>query len=313
MKQHAGTRALVGMLALALTVGIAVAGCAPAAVDSIRPAAVDDVLPIYADIVVNENLAYGERDGQPLLLDACQPADAAASALNNGPRRAVISVHGGSWRSGDKADPAWRNVCEWLASEGFIAFSVGYSLAPGHPFPAGIDDIRAAISWLRAPEQVEAYGYDPALIGAFGGSAGGNLVSLLATSGAGPWDVGTRVAAVVDLSGPIDLTTAGLDMLPDGFAQRQLDYLGCADYDRCDAAAAASPNHQVDPSDPPQLIVHAEDEYIPAAQGQLMADALRSAGVPVTLETVPGDGHSLELLDDELRGQIVEFLRGALR
>jgi len=296
-----------------LAIGLAVAGCASAAVDSIRPAAVDDVLPVYADILVEEDLPYGERDGRPLLLDACQPADAAASALNNGPRRAVISVHGGSWRSGDKAAEPWRNACEWLASEGFVAFSLGYSLAPEHPFPAGIDDIRTAIAWLRAPEQVEAYGYDPALIGAFGGSAGGNLVALLGASGAGPWDSGTRVAAVVDLSGPIDLTSAGLPLLPAGFDQRQLDYLGCTGYDGCAAAVAASPNHQVDAGDPPYFIAHAADEYIPASQGRLMADALRAAGVPVTFVTVPGTGHSVELLDDELRGQIVGFLREALR
>ena len=95
-------------------------------------------------------------------------------------------MHGGSWRQGDKADPKWRSVCEWLASEGFVAFSVNYSLAPAHPFPDGIEDLRSAVRWLRQDRRRwPGTEYDPAQIGAFGGSAGGNLVALLGVEGSG--------------------------------------------------------------------------------------------------------------------------------
>lgn len=264
--------------------------------------------PRYDGVTVTPDVAYAP--GQ--LLDVCEPQGAADAQ-----RRAVIVVHGGSWRQGDKADPAWRSACEWLASEGFVAFSLNYSLAPAAPFPAGIDDVRSAVAWLREPAQLAAYGHDAAHIGALGGSAGGNLVALLGATGEGPLDTGSRVAAVVDLSGPIDLGETGLSLgtPPAGFDRVQLDYLGCASYADCAAAASASPQRHLDAGDPPVLIAHSSTEYIPLEQSTMFADALRAARVPVTLIEVPGTAHSVAMLGpagSPLRATIVEFLRASL-
>jgi len=296
----------LGALVTAAALVATLAGCSPDT-DRVQPASVDQQVLIYPDVSVVENLAYGPDPAQQL--DVCQPADAETSSVNNGPRRAVISVHGGSWREGDKAIVHWRSACEWLASEGFVAFSLNYRLAPQHPFPAAIADVRAAVEWLRQPAQVQAYGYDPALIGAFGGSAGGNLVTLLGTEGAGPLDVGSRVAAVVELSGPIDLTGELADGYDAEFQQVQLDYLGCSSYSRCSAAETASPNYPVDSSDPPIFVGHSRDEFIPIEQAEVLVGALEEAGVDTVYVEVPGKLHSIALLSDELRTQIVEFLR----
>lgn len=297
----------LGALAIAAALVATLAGCSPDT-DRVTPASVEEQVPIYPDVSVVENVAYGPDLLQRV--DVCQPADAESSSLNSGPRRAVLSVHGGSWREGDKSSLHWRSACEWLASEGFVAFSLNYRLAPAAPFPAAIEDVRAAVEWLRQPVQVDAYGYDPSLLGAFGGSAGGNLVALLGASGTGPWDVGTRVAAVVDLSGPIDLTTAG--NYPAEFAQYQLDYLGCDDYDGCAVAREASPQFSVDPTDPPVFVAHASDEFIPPAQGEALVQTLKANGVEHAYVEVPGNAHSIGMLDDGLRTQIVEFLRAHL-
>lgn len=298
----------LGALVIAAAITAALAGCAPSDGDLTQPASVEQQVLIFPDVSVTENIAYGPSSAR--LLDVCQPADAATSSLNNGPRRAILSVHGGSWREGDKASLHWRSACEWLASEGFVAFSLNYSLAPASPFPAAIDDVRAAVEWLRQPEQVAAYNFDPGLIGVFGGSAGGNLAALLGASGTGPWDAGTRVAAVVDLSGPIDLTIAGDYPLP--FPQYQLEYLGCADYEGCASARDASPQFWVDPTDPPTFVAHSTDEFIPPAQGDVLVAALKANGVEHEQVEVAGDAHSVGMLDDELRAQIVAFLRAHL-
>lgn len=297
----------LGALVTAAALGATVVGCAPDT-DRVQPASVAQQVLIYPDVSVVENLSYGADPAQQL--DVCQPADAETSTVNNGPRRAVISVHGGSWREGDKASVHWRSVCEWLASEGFVVFSLNYRLAPAAPFPAAISDLRTAVEWLRLPAQVDAYGYDPALIGAFGGSAGGNLVTLLGTSGTGAWDVGNRVAAIVELSGPMDLTTPG--DYPAEFAQYQLEYLGCDSYDACPAAHEASPPFGVDPSDPPVFVAHALDEFIRPAQGQALLRALEENGVEHVYAELPGAAHSIGMLDDKLRQQIVTFLRAHL-
>lgn len=123
-----------------------------------------------AGIDVQADLEYGTReDGTLLTLDVCSPpADVLVPT-----RPAVLSIHGGSWARGDKANADWRNTCLWLASEGFVAASVNYRLVPDVRFPAAIEDVALAVEWLRSPEQVERFGIDPARIGAFGGSAGG--------------------------------------------------------------------------------------------------------------------------------------------
>jgi acetyl esterase len=296
----------LGALATAAALVATLSGCSPDT-NRVQPASVEQQVLIFPDVSVTEDIPYGAGPAQ--VLDSCQPADAETSSVNNGPRRAVISVHGGSWREGDKGSTHWRSVCEWLASEGFIAFSVNYRLAPENPFPAAIEDVRAAIEWLRQPQQVNTYGYDPAMIGAFGGSAGGNLVTLLGSEGEGPWDAGTRVAAVVELSAPIDLGAELAEQYDDEFRQVQLDYLGCEDYDACDSTRSASPVHSIDPSDPPFFVAHSRDEFIPVRQAEELVDALSVHQVETVYVEVPGDVHSIGLLDDQMRAQIIEFLR----
>ncbi|MBF0672590.1 MAG: alpha/beta hydrolase [Salinibacterium sp.] len=310
------TTALSAALMVPAMLGLA--ACTPAADAALAPASVIDTVPIYADVTVAADVPYPAGDGGMQLLDVCHLADVTASTINNGPRRALVLVHGGSWREGDKASTWWRSTCEWLASEGFVVFNLNYRLAPQHPYPAAINDVRAAVEWVRQPAQVAAYGYDPALIGAVGGSAGGNLVSLLGTSGSGAWDIGSRVAAVVELSAPTDLTRAGLELgaLPEGFDRTQLEYLGCPSYRSCAVAAEASPQSHADQTDPPFFIAHSIDEYIPIGHAHSLADALTEAGAPVTLVEVPGIAHSIALLGTSgptpLREEIVDFLRDAL-
>ncbi|KRE23007.1 alpha/beta hydrolase [Agromyces sp. Soil535] len=267
-----------------------------------------------AGLVVEADLEYGTReDGTLLTLDVCTPApDALVTS-----RAAVVAIHGGSWARGDKANADWRNVCLWLASEGFVAASVNYRLVPDARFPAAIEDVALAVEWLRAPEQVERFGIDPARIGAFGGSAGGNLAALLGTTGEGQLDEGARVAAVAELSGPVGLGAA--ELVADGASPwlRGIvgEYLGCepgAGIDACPQQADASPATLVDPSDPPFFIGHADQEVVPVGQSQRFAATLGAAGVPVELAVVPGTGHSIGILDEALRLRVAEFLHAYL-
>ncbi len=263
-----------------------------------------------AGLEVHADLEYGTRaDGTLLTLDLCMPPTDAVGAA----RPAVVSIHGGSWARGDKANVDWRNVCLWLASEGFVAASVNYRLVPEVRFPAAIEDVSLAVEWLRAPEQADRYGIDPARIGAFGGSAGGNLAALLGLSGEGPLDEGSRVAAVAELSGPVGLTAN--ELAADGASPWLLgvvgEYLGCepgAGLDACPQAADASPATFADPSDPPVFIGHAEREVVPVAQSRRFAAELDAAGVATEFVLVPGTEHSVGILDAALRPRVAAFL-----
>lgn len=230
------------------------------------------------------------------------------------PRAAIVSVHGGSWARGDKSNVNWRSVCQWLASEGYVAVSVNYRLAPASIFPSAITDIRKAVRWLRDADVVEKYSINPDLIGAFGGSAGGNLVSLLGTEGTGDLDRGSRVAAVAELSGPTDLTENGRDLgiLSDEFEQVQLQYLGCGNLADCPRARTASPLYDVDDTDPPFFVGHSIDERIPIEQSEAFVEELRDEGIDTTFVTVDGTLHSIAMLNAEMRDRIADFFAATL-
>ncbi|MGR2752721.1 alpha/beta hydrolase fold domain-containing protein [Agromyces arachidis] len=263
-----------------------------------------------AGLRVDADLEYGvAADGTLLTLDVCRPP----ADVIGGSQPTVVSVHGGSWARGDKANADWRNVCLWLASEGFVAASVNYRLVPEARYPAQVDDVAAAVAWLREPAQVERFGIDPGRIGVFGGSAGGHLAALLGTLGDGPLDEGSRVAAVAELSGPVGISAAELEADAASAWLRGIvgEFLGCdpmAADDACPQAIEASATAHVDPSDPPFLIAHAADEVIPVSQSERLAATLRASAVPAELAIVPGDAHSIGILDEALRERVATFL-----
>ncbi len=309
------TRSRLATAVAAVLVLLALAACTPTGSQSehVTPTA-QPVYPrvrTYPDIPVNHNVSYGSVAGTPLELDVCLPKAAKTAT----PRAAVLSIHGGSWRTGDKSSINWRSICQWLASEGFVTFSVGYRLAPEHPFPAGFDDVRSEVRWMRQKSTVDRYNIDPKRIGVFGGSAGGNLAALLGTKGSGDLTTGSRVAAVAELSGPMDLTEAG-QSLGTGeaadFQPLELQYLGCTTFTDCPQARDASPLYQIDRTDPPFFVAHSSTERIPIGQSRALVKALRAKGIDVTFVTVEGSLHSIAMLNPNIRSRIADFFREKL-
>lgn len=207
-------------------------------------------------------------------------------------RPAVVYVHGGGWVSGDKRSGAGSLDISELIGRGYVVASLNYRLAPQYKFPAQIEDVKCAIRSLRANSAI--HHINPDHIGAWGGSAGGHLVSLLGvTDQSAGFDVGqyleqsSRVQAVVDYFGPSDLTSSDF-----GSAQRQqiLTVFGSTD-----ALGSASPITYITKDDSPFLIVQGElDTTVPPHQSQELYDRLGAAGVPATLVMVKNAGHSFK-------------------
>jgi acetyl esterase/lipase len=92
----------------------------------------------------------------------------------------VMLVHGGAWLFGDnRCCGLYSSVGEFLASRGFGAVLPNYRLSPGVKHPEHIKDVARAFAWTHA--HIAAYGGRPDQIFLVGHSAGGHLVSLLAT------------------------------------------------------------------------------------------------------------------------------------
>jgi len=114
---------------------------------------------------------YGERR---LSLDLYLPPESSRRGRVPG----VIVVRGGGWQSGDKETFGF--LAAHLADEGFAAASIEYRTSQEATFPAAVQDAKAAVRWMRA--HASSYGIDPDEIGAIGASAGGLLVTMLATT-----------------------------------------------------------------------------------------------------------------------------------
>jgi acetyl esterase/lipase len=115
---------------------------------------------------------YDASDRQ--VLDVLRP-----KGLDNRP--VVLFVHGGAWMIGDKClFGLYRGFGRFLAKHGIVAVMINYRLSPAVKHPEHIKDVARAFAWTR--RHIKDYGGDPDRIFLCGHSAGGHLVSLLATN-----------------------------------------------------------------------------------------------------------------------------------
>jgi acetyl esterase/lipase len=246
-----------------------------------------------AGITAKRDVQYVPDGGPRRTLDVYFPEK------SDKPLPLVVWIHGGAWRGGSKD----RTPALPLLAEGFAVASVTYRFSQDAPFPAQIEDCKAAIRWLRA--HAKELHIDPARIGVWGSSAGGHLVAMLGTAGdMKEWDKGenlsesSRVQAVCDWFGPAELLTMGAQSGPDSRIPHdapdspEAKLVGGPLQDNKDKALAASPLTYVSADDPPFLIMHGDrDALVPLQQSVDLQAALKKAGVDSTLRTLEGSGH----------------------
>jgi acetyl esterase/lipase len=212
----------------------------------------------------------------------------------------IVWVHGGAWTVGDKnwiIPLRFPPLPPGYFEQGYAIASVEYRFSQHAIFPAQIQDVKAAVRWLRA--HAAQYRLDPNRFAVWGASAGGHLVSLL---GAAPkvtefdvgenLDVSSEVQAVVDYYGPLDFLNLPEKAL--GARSGESLLIGGSIRDNPDRARRASPIAYISKDTPPFLIVHGDhDPTVDYHQSVLMEAALKKVGVSVTFYTVKGGGHGL--------------------
>lgn len=235
--------------------------------------------------------------------------------LSNAP--VLIQVHGGGWTIGDKSQQGII-LMNRMAARGWICVAINYRLAPKNPFPAQIIDVKRAIAWTR--ENIASYGGDPSYLVITGGSAGGHLSSLAATTPGvteyqpGFEDVDTSVSACVPFYGVFDM--AGLTGDPAAVAMRDR-FLAKRVFKmdpttQLDQFELASPINHLGPDVPDFFVVHGTDDgLVSINQARAFVAKLRevSKGVVSYLE-LPNTQHGFEVFSS-VRSQGV--LRGVER
>jgi acetyl esterase/lipase len=222
----------------------------------------------------------------------------------------IVVVHGGAWRHGDKGECA--HLSRWLAQNGYVVLDIQYRLAGAATWNESIEDIRAAINWLR--KNAIELGIDTQRIALLGRSAGGHLALLAgytAEQSSRPW----RIAA---LYAPTDL--AQLFVQARGRHGRDLRDALCALLGGTpetvpDIYQRASPLTHVHPAALPTLLIHgAWDSAVPPWHSQALYDALQHARVSVDMVAVPCARHAFDLIPAGLPTQLagaalLKFLR----
>lgn len=237
---------------------------------------------------IEEGVVFGEADGAPLRADVFHPPHL------DRPAPAVLLLHGGAWRMGDRTQ--LRGYGLRLGREGYVCVASEYRLAPGAAWPAQIHDAKAAVRWMRG--NADALGIDQRRIAASGNSAGGHLALLLGgTAGieafegdSGTPGVAADVAAVIAVYPPTRLPRVPSEITGEAGELDDDDGGGGGE-----AAALASPVNHAAAGFPPTLLVHgAADELVPVRASFLMYERLVAAGVPVDLHVYADQVHAFD-------------------
>ena len=259
-------------------------------------------------------------------LSPAQALDIYLPAAGDGPFPVIIHIHGGGFEFGDKRDI---HVLPYLRGleRGYAVVSVNYRLSGEAIFPAGLQDIKAAIRWLRA--NAATYHLDTGHMAACGGSAGGNYAAMVCLTPTvaefddprlGNLDYPCHVQAAVDMFGPTDFLKMDEQLNENGFGpgdhaaadSPESKYLGAKITDVPLKVVLANPMTYIHEHMPPILIQHGQlDTLVPVQQSIMFVEKLEKYVSPDRFEfdIIEGVGHADPLFEtDENMDRVFAFL-----
>jgi triacylglycerol lipase len=251
----------------------------------------------YSGVKVARDVAYG-NDGRHIL-DVFTPEQA------GGPRPVLIFVHGGGYVGGHKREGDnffYDNIMLWAARNGMVGVNATYRLAPTHAWPAGAEDVGAAVNWTI--KNIAKFGGDPKRVFLAGHSAGGPHVASYAAMPQFHSDGGSGLAGLILISGNYDLSIVEAD-------ERYASYFG-TDQSKY---AERSPMSGLLKSDIPLMAAYGEHEPpFLYEQSEALLAALKNAGRPVHAIRLPNHSHisitySINSGDTELSDAMLEFIK----
>lgn len=153
----------------------------------------------FASVIEKNKIVYCTIGNRSLMLDAFYPAE------NKENRTAIIILHGGGWRTGNRTQHY--PLAQQLANLSYVCFTPEYRLSTEALYPAAVYDIKASIRWVH--EHAKEYNIDTSKITILGFSAGGELAAFMgATNGISKFEgsncnanSSSIVHAVIDMDG----------------------------------------------------------------------------------------------------------------
>jgi acetyl esterase/lipase len=252
----------------------------------------------YQGIKVTRDLKYGSDERHALDVFAPEPPSTA-------PRAVLIYVHGAFIGGSKRApgSPFFDNIMLFAARSGFVGVNVTYRLAPQHQWPAGAEDVAAAVRWVTA--NIAAHGGDPARVFLMGHSAGAVHAATYIANAKLHGPRGAGLAGAILVSGLYDFAK-----FPAGAPEKA--YFGDEEAKRAEASTLALlPETRIR-----LLVVYGElDPAQFIEQSKLMGEALCKANRCSSILALPKHSHMSEVYaintkDRTLSDEIAAFVKG---
>jgi len=250
------------------------------------------------------DVIFKEVDGTKLGVDVYWPKG------DKTPNPLILVIHGGYWKSGDKAIHVQQGV--EFAELGYTVAAMNYRLSADHKFPANIEDIYDCIKYLT--KHAAKFNIDPDRIVTYGGSAGGHLsafIGLAANTKGRSYNAGINADAikgVITIYGMHDLTMHIQKEHP-----YTLQYIGKTFKEASAKYRDASPIYHVDRNDPPVLLIHGSlDGSVSVKNSDALSEMLNEFGVTYTYDRVKGWPHGMDFfspIGERTLWHIYQFLK----
>jgi pectinesterase len=253
----------------------------------------DSTLPASVEAI--RNIAYRTTPaGKRLLLDVYKPKKRGKTTYP-----AVLMVHGGGWRSGDRTHN--NTLACKLASKGYVCITADYSLSTHALYPAAIHDLKAAVRWIRS--NGNAYSIDTARIAILGFSAGGELAAFIGATNGDPKFEGSKnegsgiVQAVIDIDGTLAFIHPESGEGDDSRSISAATYwFGYPKTERPDLWHEAAPLTHVGAKTPPFLFINSSVDRMHAGRADFI-QKLNAFGTYSEVRTFPDAPHTFMFFD----------------
>ena len=264
-----------------------------------------------SDITYAQVDSWYDHCRRDLKLDLIYPED-----MSDKRYPCIVWICGGGWMRMDKS--AHLSYLSTLAHQGFVVCSVEYRTSNEGCYPMQIEDVKAAIRYLKA--HADRYRIDKEHFGAMGESAGGFLTCMAALDHDKNHDVGdyleesSSIQAACPWYPPTNLSTFKYKDAEECAASMESLLLGYNTMRNIKEAYNSSPVSKVTKDAPPFLIIHGiNDQTVPFEQSEELYDKLIENGCDADLIALEGADHAdLQFFQDELWDRIIEFFKTKL-
>jgi acetyl esterase/lipase len=238
--------------------------------------------------------------------------------------KAVIVIYGSAWFGNNLKKSGFDALGKQLLENGFAVIAINHRSSSDAAYPAQINDVKAAIRFVRA--NAAKYKIDASFIGITGFSSGGHLASLAGTSNnvkeftvgkktvdiegnIGEYtSVSSSVNAVADWFGPIDMALMDDCKKPKDGNSPEAALIKGNPADNLDMIALLNPITFIDKKDPQFIVIHGEaDNVVPHCQSELFSAALKKKGLLAEFISVPQGQHGPITFNENTFKKMTDF------